>query len=219
MEKILWIIAYVANLILPDSWAYALAHMVAANDPLPPDNNKKTLIVPVAHGTTKNRLTCGSFNVCSRVNQLLKQFPNSIVVFGSFAGSNIEMEKKLKLEMLASANVHHYGSAMSTIDEPVGVLRLIGDVDFKQVIFLTDEAHSYRGGRIIFTTFFLHTSVYVVAIPLILAVDPGSLMENYRNPWKALVYQVLPTPIYWWWARKGPLYLITKADFHQPVAK
>ena len=208
-----------ANLFLPDSWAYALAHVVAANDPLPPGNNKKTLIVPVAHGTTKNRLTCGSFNVCSRVKELLVRFPNSTVVFGSFAGSNIELERKLKLEMLASTNVHHYGSAMSTIDEPVGVLRLIGDADFEQVIFVTDEAHSYRGGRIIFTTFFPHMSVYVVAIPLILAVDPGSLMENYWNPWKALVYQVLPTPLYCWWARKGPLHLMTKASFHQPVTK
>lgn len=208
-----------ANLLLPDSWAYRLAEMVSTNDELPlGGDNRKTLIVPVAHGTTEVGLTSGSVATAWRVYQLLRQFPKSTVVFGGFRGGKPELERKLKIEIMRGTDVRYYGTAMSTIDEPVGVLEVIGDEKFDRVIFVTDEAHSYRGGRIIFKTFFPHTPLYVAVVPLKAAVDPRSLMENYWNPWKALIFQVAPTPLYWWWARKGPEYLATKAHFHQPIA-
>lgn len=217
VEKILAILAYVANL-MPDSWAYALARLVSTKDKLPPSDNLRTLIVPVAHGTTKTGLTLGSMATSRRVYKLLDQFPNSAVVFGSFRGGIVDLEKRLKRATFGHTDVRHYGDAMSTIDEPVGVLRVIGNEKFDRVIFITDESHSYRGGKVIFKTFFPGIPLYVDVIPLKAAVDPESLMENYWNPWKALIFQVLPTPMYWWWSRKGPEYLATKAHFHQPIA-
>jgi hypothetical protein len=218
MEKVLAIFAYLANLILPDSWAYIFARLVSTKDELPQGDNRKTLIIPVAHGTTGAGLTNGSVATAWRVYELQSQFPASAVVFGSFRGGKTELEKRLKMEIMNGIDVRYYGTAMSTIDEPVGVLGVIGDEKFDRVIFVTDEAHSYRGGKIIFKTFFPDTPLYVAVIPLQAAVDPGSLMENYWNPWKALIFQVAPTPLYWWWARMGPEYLATKAHFHQPIA-
>lgn len=218
MIKILAIIARIADL-LPDNLAYWLAHLVATRDELPPGDTRRTLIVPVAHGATGTRLTRGAEATARKVAQLAVVYPNSIVAFGSFTGGNERLETELKKKAFCNADSRHYGGATSTIDEPLGAIRVTPGESFERVIVVTDEAHSFRGGKIIFPAFFPDVPVMVSLVPLRATIDPESPMETYHNPWKALIFQVLPTPIYWWWARKGPEYLASKAGFHQPIAR
>lgn len=217
--KILAITAYLANLLLPDSLAYWLSSLVSTKDMMPADDGKRTLIIPVAHGATQDRLTKGAEATATTVRQLLNYYTNSVVAFGSFTGGNEEFERRRKYNIFGSGDIRYYGGATSTIDEPLGALMVTEGEKFERVILVTDEAHSLRGGRVIFPTFFPGIPVIVCVVPLRAAVDPESPMETYHNPWKALIFQVLPTPIYWWWARKGAGCLTSKAGFHQPIAK
>lgn len=219
MIKILTLIAYLADLILPDSLAYSLAALVSTKDKLPEGDGKRTLIIPVAHGATGARLTKGGKAVAYKVRRLLINHPQSVIAFGSFTGGDQELEKREKSKLFGTADSRYYGGVTSTIDEPVGALKVTSGEKFERIIVVTDEAHSFRGGRIIFPTFFPDTPVIVSVVPLRATIDPESPMETYHNPWKALIFQVLPTPMYWWWSRKGYDYLASKAGFHQPISK
>lgn len=215
MVFLLTFFADILNAILPSSLALWLARKWAVNDLLPEEAH---VIVPAAHGA-KDKPTNGAISVTVEVVELRCKYPKAFVAWGTYGESpNPEVEWKYKRQYFGEQL--HYGDVMVSIEECLGVkevLPITFDKPGVVMIFVTDEAHSRRF-KLICKTFFPKADVRVISVPLWTAIDPSSPMGTYHNAWRALILQAAPTPLYWWWARKGPRYLATKKNFGQPVA-
>lgn len=222
MVTLLKIIAWLCDLLLPDALAFWLARRLAVNDSLPEGGGKDTLIVPAAHGTAGwDRASNGAVAVTNMVAKgIAPQFPFAQIYFGVFASGSYHehrLEMLYKLKRMPGATF--YGEVVSSIEEFLFLMTMLPDgFQPKTLILITDEAHSRRF-KIIARTFFPSVDIRVVAIPLWDAIDTKATMKTYRSAWSALVLQAAPIPLYWWWARKGPRYLTTKAKIHQPTSK
>jgi hypothetical protein len=214
MIAVLRLIAQLCDLFLPESMALWLAKKWAVNDALPKTID---LVVPVAPGSTTRRITTGSFMVASEALGIGLDCGANIV-FGSFAGNkDPDVERTVRDIMFQLMRKVYVGRVWSTVEECVAVKKAVGNSAHQNIVIITDEAHSRRC-RMIWRTIFPESKIYIAVVPLVDCVDAESPMETYHSVWKAFVFQVVPTPVFWWWCRKGPDYLATKAaGYHQPV--
>jgi hypothetical protein len=173
-----------------------LAAKWAVNDPLP---RTCDLLVPVAHGATKDRLSIGAENVARRTAEALTQLRNigqlPFVAFGAFTGSeNPELERTIKLTIFTGKYI---GQVMSTIEECWKVKQGLPEFfNPATIVVVTDEAHSRRC-RIVWRTFFPNSDIKIVSVKLADTIDSESPMSAYGNPWKILFFQAAPTPVWW----------------------
>ncbi len=195
----------------------ALAKLWAVNDSLP---NRVDLIVPVAHGATKSgRVTKGADAVGFITRGLLRLYADQspVVVFGVFSKSEYpDIEEAFKSMLLP--NAIFVKGVVSTIEECLKVkAALAPNFAPKRILVVTDEAHSRRC-RIVWRVFFPDAEIYIVAVPISETKDKESPMLPYHSKWATLIFQALPTPYFWYLAKRGPDYMSSKAEsLHQPV--
>ncbi|KND49440.1 MAG: hypothetical protein AB198_00630 [Parcubacteria bacterium C7867-003] len=195
-----------------------LAEKWAVNDPLP---EKCDLLVPIAHGATKDRLTRGAEAVARKtttaVTELRDRYQLPFVAFGAFTGSeNPELERALKLKHFSGKYV---GTVMSTIEECLKVrANLPIFVTVSNIVVVTDEAHSRRC-RIVWKTFFPNAKVSILSVKITETVDPESPMEAYDKAWKVLFFQAVPTPLWWLLSLFGQKCLGRLEKLHTPLSK
>ncbi|TSC70622.1 MAG: hypothetical protein CEO12_202 [Parcubacteria group bacterium Gr01-1014_46] len=194
-----------------------LANKWAVNDPLP---HRCDLLVPVAHGATSDRLTCGAESVARKTVEIRSQLRGigqlPYLVFGAFTGSEKpELEKVEKHKIFRTGK--YVGTVISTIEECLKVKRNLPDgFTPRNIVVVTDEAHSRRC-RIVWRTFFPQSNVKMISVKLSDAIDAKSPMTAYGNPWKALFFQAGPTPVYWLFSRGGAKCLSRLSHLHTPT--
>lgn len=193
-----------------------LASKWAVNDPLP---RTCDLLVPVAHGAAKDRLTLGAENVAHKTADSLNQLRNigqlPFVAFGAFTGSeNPEVERNLKSRLIRGKYV---GTVMSTIEECLKVKENLPEFfNPATIVVVTDEAHSRRC-RVVWRTFFPFSDIKIVSVEIQRTIDSESPMAAYGSPWKILFFQAAPTPLYWLMSLGGPKLLSKLGGLHTPV--
>lgn len=175
-------------------------------------------IVMVAHGATKNRLTFGSWKVRWRTQQLVIQWPNTLVYFGSFTES-IDPEVEVRDKNVFTGSVY-IGKVLTTIEECLAFRTITNEraLPLKHVVVVTDEAHSRRCG-LVWRTLLPGVKISIVSVPLKDAVDTESPMESYHGALSALFFQAAPYPFFWCFALGGEKSLVYFASkLHQPIS-
>ncbi len=219
LVTILTIFADLCNFCLPNSLAEVILKKLAVNDPLPPSKGR-VVIMPVAHGTTiDNRPTAGLKTVVKETYFLatIHYQGKATLIYNAYSQSpDPSIERRFKEDHLGGI---YGGLAESSIDEVVNADEIFSKEGLPDVfIWQTDQAHSIRA-KIILQAFYPDTTVCVRSVLVRDTIDPKSAMGTYHNIWRILILQIAPTPLFWWWSRKGKKYLATKAGFHQPAAK
>lgn len=193
-----------------------LSEVWSVNDPLP---IRVDLVVAVAHGATNSKLTRGAKAVVHCTRNISSQYQFApIVAYGSFGGSERpEVEGIRKLTELSEIpNLIYIGLVWSTIEECRRVKESLPEGFLPEVILIvTDQAHSRRC-RVVWRTFFPDSDVRIVSVDLSSTIDPESPMAAYRAKWKALTFQAVPTPFYWFMSLFGESGLLLIEGFHQP---
>lgn len=194
---------------------YRLAKLLAVNDieRLPAEVDAIAL---VSIGSTRFGL---SFGTCATIEMALRLFwkyPQAQVIYGAFAGNDehINSEEETKRSIFKDRGIYA-GKVWTTISECLAFKEKFPNA--RQVIFVTEEAHSRRA-KIVWKCLWPEAEIYIVPVKLEEAIDSRSCMATYHNPWKALFLQVAPIPIYKFMAMLGPEALKLLGNLHQPTA-
>lgn len=181
--------------------------------PLLPE--KVDLVALVSIGSAKTRLSRGATSTIAKTLELLNKYPEANVVFGAFAGNspNSISEEDTKRQIFGDRGFA--GRVWTTISECLAYKEAFTEA--KSVAFVTEEAHSRRA-RIVWNCLWPEARVYIVSVKLSDAVDSDADMGTYHNPWKALILQAGPTPIYKIAAMIGPAVLKLLDGIHQPTS-
>ena len=196
-----------------------LADLWAVNDPLP--DTEVDLVVGVAHGCTKDRLTHGASSVSRLldISLALEHLRNSKVIYGAFAGSpNPEVERSWKGRVLPDSSIF-IGNVLSTTEECRRTKEYTGSWTPKIIVVITDQAHSRRC-KLIWQTFFTESKIHIFSVPIREVVDTESPMKSYHSMGSILWHQAWPIIIQWPVAKIfGVWGLIKLEGFHQPTVK
>lgn len=174
------------------------------------------LIALVSIGSAKARLSRGAIATVTKTLELLKKHPEARVVFGAFAGNsqNSISEENAKRQIFGDRGFFA-GEVWTTISECLAYRAAFPEA--KSVAFVTEEAHSRRA-RIVWKCLWPEAKVYIVSVKLSETIDTESDMGTYHHPWKALILQSGPTPIYKIAAIFGQATLKLLGGIHQPTS-
>lgn len=174
------------------------------------------LIALVSIGSAKTRLSRGATSTISKTLELLKKYPEAKVVFGSFAGNseNSISEESEKAKIFGDRGFYA-GRVWTTISECLAYKAAFPKA--RNVIFVTEEAHSRRA-RIVWNCLWPEAKIYIVSVSLSETIDSSADMGTYHNPWKTMILQAGPTPIYKVATMLGQSTLKLLGGIHQPTS-
>lgn len=174
------------------------------------------LITLVSIGSTATCESNGMQVTVKKALDLLDRYNNEPwVVYGAFTGNGqrtVEEEYKKKYFPTKSSFA---GRVETTIGECLAYKKAFPNA--REVIFITEEAHSRRA-RLIWRCLWPEANVYIVPVKLADTIDKKALMWPYRNAWIAFLFQALPTIVYKPASMLGPGVLMLLEGFHQPVS-
>jgi hypothetical protein len=194
-----------------------LATRWAINDGLPPSVD---LIFPVAHGAVGISPSCGLRAVVEKTRFVLREYRHlakqPVIASGAFTHSkNPHTEEYYKLSRFWLEDYHYVGLVASTIEEALLTRKLLpdGKNDPREIIIITDEAHSRRA-RIVWQKFFPKANIYVVSVTLWEVVEKESPMTFYRKTWRILIVNMILT---FFWKLMPVRMMEMIAHTHQPT--
>ncbi len=202
-------IASLAERVLPDNLAYALARKFCRKDLVPEEID---VVFATSHGATQTDMTNGTKFIARTAADLTDR--KKIKVYsGEFSGNpipGIELKSKEALGFIP------IGKITSTIDEAQKMQHILGRCFLGTIVLITDQTHSQRC-RMIWKVFFPQATIAVIALPSAEFMDTNSPMRTYHSPWRLFVFQMLVTPIFWVWCAQGEKKLLQISHLHQPL--
>lgn len=143
--------------------------------------------------------------------------PRAMVYFGGLHLPEFRYRKEIQKRGIPEGIF--VGEVISTIEECIKIKFALPDgVKPRKILLFTDKAHSRRC-QIVWKTFFPDSKISIVSAPILETVDAESPMETYHKASSIFLLQSLPTPLFLYWSLRGPDYMATKRNFHQPTTK